>query len=695
MSNVPPLSYLLSDDFVGEFEALPKDIQKRAQKTIEFLSQDRHHPSLKAHRLRSNSKVWEAYVTDRHRIIYEIEDGQIKLWHVGDHEIVDSVHRRTFSPHTGFRRILKEDAPAPDQPATAPLWSFDELQPAQASENPFANLPAAHLRILGVPSHLVKAVREAKNFEALEQLPGLPAHSLQWLTELATNPTDPFDPARLIYRTTLDKLEGYCEGKIKRLMLNLIPEQQRFVEMDFPGAALLRGCAGSGKTTVAIYRAIRYAEQGKRVLFVTYNKTLAQAVRDLIEELIGPPSPELTVTHIDAFLMEIMKRRGKHFNIVKDSSEFDSRATLQEGIAAVRRTMTSAALDYDVRFFQDEFKMIKGNGLTTFDLYRTFARIGRGKALPESTRRAIWQVYEHYQAALRQRGLYEWADFEQAAFESLAAQPYEAPFDCAVIDEAQDMTAVQLRAIGMLVKPNATGKKSVFLVGDSAQTLYARGFAWQASGFQVQGYSFGIRRNFRSTREIAAAAAALYQHNTLRKDHEGQIDPVVCQRSGIPPIVLQCDTTDRERRAIGKKILDLVEDQMFRLSDFAVLCPTKKLCEDIKKDLTAQDIPCAIHTDQHFNILAEQVKILTIHSAKGLEFPIVFIYGLHNGTLPYNHRENDPEERQLRREDDRALLYVGMTRAAEALYLVTSTQNPSDFLAEFAEHVNLEPFNGA
>jgi superfamily I DNA/RNA helicase len=54
----------------------------------------------------------------------------------------------------------------------------------------------------------------------------------------------------------------------------------------------------------------------------------------------------------------------------------------------------------------------------------------------------------------------------------------------------------------------------------------------------------------------------------------------------------------------------------------------------------------------------------------------------------------DDEEADLALERDRTLLYVGMTRAAEALYLVTSPEHPSRFISEVSRLVREEPFCG-
>jgi DNA helicase II / ATP-dependent DNA helicase PcrA len=66
--------------------------------------------------------------------------------------------------------------------------------------------------------------------------------------------------------------------------------------------------------------------------------------------------------------------------------------------------------------------------------------------------------------------------------------------------------------------------------------------------------------------------------------------------------------------------------------------------------------------------------LLTLHAAKGLEFPVVFISGLNEGTLPHSRSFDDPEAMQ----EERRLLYVGITRAKDRLYLVYA-QNRSAY----------------
>lgn len=78
------------------------------------------------------------------------------------------------------------------------------------------------------------------------------------------------------------------------------------------------------------------------------------------------------------------------------------------------------------------------------------------------------------------------------------------------------------------------------------------------------------------------------------------------------------------------------------------------------------------------------VRLMTLHGAKGLEFPAVFLAGLTAGTLPLESQRHPTDL-----EEERRLFYVGITRAREEL-IFTAAPEPSAFLAELPENLAKE-----
>jgi len=97
--------------------------------------------------------------------------------------------------------------------------------------------------------------------------------------------------------------------------------------------------------------------------------------------------------------------------------------------------------------------------------------------------------------------------------------------------------------------------------------------------------------------------------------------------------------------------------------------------------------------DESLKETGGKVTLMTLHMAKGLEFPVVFIAGMEEGLFPHGRAYTDPEEL----EEERRLCYVGMTRAKRRLFLTTAVQRrlygaesfnlPSRFLEEIKPHL--------
>lgn len=100
-------------------------------------------------------------------------------------------------------------------------------------------------------------------------------------------------------------------------------------------------------------------------------------------------------------------------------------------------------------------------------------------------------------------------------------------------------------------------------------------------------------------------------------------------------------------------------------------------------------------TDKEKKVDRDYVSLLTLHNAKGLEFPVVFISGLEEGMCPYFRDKDEMKLQEL--EEERRLLYVGMTRAEERLFLCSGVERrlhgkvrhskPSRFIREIPEEM--------
>ena len=90
------------------------------------------------------------------------------------------------------------------------------------------------------------------------------------------------------------------------------------------------------------------------------------------------------------------------------------------------------------------------------------------------------------------------------------------------------------------------------------------------------------------------------------------------------------------------------------------------IAENFAADLTGFLTSIALYTDtDEYSQKAEKVSLMTMHAAKGLEFPVVFITGCEENLIPFNRRNS----RQVDIEEERRLFYVAMTRAKDRLYL--------------------------
>jgi len=93
----------VTKDFKQAFDSLPAQKRRIVQEKIDLLANNLRHPSLNTHRLHRPSNVWECYIDNSMRLLYQVKKGILYLWYLGEHAVVDKAH---FTYHL---RSLEEE----------------------------------------------------------------------------------------------------------------------------------------------------------------------------------------------------------------------------------------------------------------------------------------------------------------------------------------------------------------------------------------------------------------------------------------------------------------------------------------------------------------------------------------------------------------------------------------------------------
>lgn len=645
------------------------------------------NPEIKGLQVRKHAmtNAWYCRINDNWRLIFDWgEDHQPVLYRAVQHRTFDRMTERDL----GEVDLLDWNI-FPEEPVETPPAGFQHTeewhQVQEDAPYPFQSLTVHQLRLLGVPTELARVVRDSPTVEAALEQPGLPEHTHNWLMALATDPGAPLkDPFRVFKEATLEQLEAYSSGQIQDLLLKLAPDQQSFVDRIQTGATLLKGVAGSGKTTVGIHRAVKLAQAGRRVLFVTYNPVLQRVTQGLMAAVSGQWPPTLQVENYRHWLLEFLETSGQPVHLVDRERAMDY---IRESIRQVQQKRSSAILIRPPEFFFDEFeRVIKGFGINDLDAYRQAPRYGRKQALTPLSRAIVWDVFTAYNERLHEAGQVDWGDIVANVYASLLDDPSLVSVDDVIVDEAQDLTPLDLRVLQRLIRGAPGELKTLLVLGDAAQSLYSRGFSWNQVGLNMRGRSYTLKTNYRNTREVAATALSIAQRNTHLKDQGELIDMESVQRSGPRPILIRFDEAHQARRFLIEEITRFRQENLLRLRDVAVVATTDTLAQQLAFALEQRGIPTDHwHLDQtDIDVMRESVKVMTINTAKGLEFPVVFMTGLSANELGLPAGQLEKDEQDILLERERMRFYVGMTRSGELLYLLVDEQNGSPFLRELS-----------
>lgn len=507
-------------------------------------------------------------------------------------------------------------------------------------------------------------------------------------------------------------------GSFDQWRVYIHPEQRRMAEGSYSGSARVFGGAGTGKTVVAVHRANNLATgrvpgAGPRVLLTTFTKGLAQGLKSQLNALNpsyveagDPGEPGVWVDNIDAVVRKVVS--------LGSPEEVEEATRRVLGVATTRvrpyqdaaaRQVWDAALESidgsvpgelaNETFLQAEYEtVVLANGITTLPEYLKVARTGRGTPLNRKQRKQVWAVLESLMQTQAIDGQLFWPTMSAVGAEILNVR-YElgggSLFDHVVVDEAQDFNAGHWRFLRACV---AQGPNDIFLAEDSHQRIYGHPLTLSHFGIVTKGRaSRRLTLNYRTTKENLDYALRILVGGDMEfLDGEGEVDSVGGYRSartGPAPMIVTAASEDEEFAVAAALINGWVEEAERVGEDgprkevrVGVMCRTRGQLSRVVSGLADHGID-AVQTKNAELASHEQVSVMTMHGAKGMEFTHVILMGVGKEIMPLRFRLKNLSEDDARSalQQERSLLYVAASRARDAL-VVTTVGERSELLPE-------------
>ena len=626
-------------------------------------------------------------------IVHKTEQS-ILLCYVDHHDkAYEWASRRKLETHptTGAAQLVEVRETIKE--ITVPVYQEEAIQNPTTYPTPkprlFSGISEAQLMSYGVPQDWISDVLQADEDSILDLADYLPSEAAEALLEIATGGTprispvleqgaNPFDhpDAQRRFRVMHDseELERALDYPWDKWTIFLHPAQRELVEKDFNGPARVSGSAGTGKTIVALHRAVYLARTNNesRVLLATFSDILANSLRDRLKRLI---SNELKLgERLEVYSLKEIAFRQYTANFGKPTLASDNQ--IKEIIGTIADRQNSS---FSTRFlFNEWFHVVDAWQLDSWESYRDVKRQGRKTRLNEDKRKLLWSIFSEIQKELSTKEL-----ITEATLYTKLAHKFSSGtrpiFDFAIIDEAQDISIPQLKFVASIGdnRPN-----SLFFAGDLGQRIFQQSFSWKQLGIDIRGRSTTLRINYRTSHQIRRQADLLL--NNQITDGDGEVEDrkgTISIFNGPLPSVQLATNEDEERDLITGHLQKLITDGV-EPHEIGLFVRSDAQIDRGVAAINSANLP---HNtlNKRMESIVDKVSLSTMHLAKGLEFKAVVVMACDDGIIPLEERlstvADDAFDLEEVYETERHLLYVACTRARDYL-VITGVEPGSEFL---------------
>lgn len=479
----------------------------------------------------------------------------------------------------------------------------------------------------------------------------------------------------------------------KEWMLYLPKQHRRLVNRHYhSGMGRIRGAAGTGKTVVALHRAVVLGRRypGELILVTSFIRSLCVYMESLFQRFPDPPD-NVRFVNVDKLAYKFLRRPTDK----TDESRFPRPRDINTAFKAACKLTVPQESKLDDNYLKEEVQyVIKGRDAKKEEFLDTgrFERLGRKQSFKKADREICWRLREAWDQEMKQLGTVDFPDRLVEA-RNQAEKQSKPRYRAAIVDEAQDLTLVGIQFVRALVAGSPKEKlrkDSILMLDDSAQRIYPGGFRPKWAKLDFRGNSDNLDVNFRNTKRIYQAARAVGGEVTLSRgdNDDGSVEASRFEGGeGDRPFLIV--TNRKELHVLLGLIKDLVEKERYRHKEIGVLVLRNDDVKDLMKFLRGRGMPCVNLEDLRNGPLGDGIRVGTFDRAKGMTYRAVFIPRMGESQFPFRQESNgsgipaqaalqlpgntstppmeeNQEERQLKLDR----LYVAMTRARDRLYLI-------------------------
>jgi len=692
--------FRIADTFTDALAKLSSQDQKAVKMSAFDLQVDPSAPGLSFHRIEGSKDphFWSVRVNRDIRIIVHKTAASLLLAYVDHHDKAYAwAERRRIEAHprTGAVQIVEVRERVEEITSTVSPSYQDEVDSrSKGVKSLFAALSREDLLSVGVPEDWLNDVQAASEDQFFELSAHLPAEAAEALLEYAatsilprTEPVvaeegfaHPDALRRFRVVDNIEELRQALEYPWDKWAVFLHPSQSSVVARDFTGPARVAGSAGTGKTVVALHRAVRLAREGdpsQRVLLTTFSRPLAVALERKLRVLAGPEMgviPRITVTPLRVLAEELFQLAFAHRPRIASDDAVHS---------ALKRAAENQEVRDSLRFLVSEWThVVDAWQIQSADEYANVPRLGRKNRMGAKQRERLWPVFEATKNSLKQQGLFTWPQVLAAVAKHHAGRA-EKPFAHVIVDEAQDLGIPELRFLASIT---ADGPNALFFAGDLGQRIFQQPFSWKGLGIDIRGRSTTLKVNYRTSHQIRQTADRLLPAVVRDVDGSGdERNSTISVFDGpVPSIVIAQDAAAEADSVASflKEVLaeGIVPDEV----GVFVRSPAELPRARAAAKKSGREV---LELSEQGEDPAGRISIGTMHLAKGLEFKVVVVMACDDEILPLQSRiDSVADEVELEEvyATERHLFYVACTRARDRL-LVTGASPGSEFLKDLAE----------